>query len=383
MNKCAKRLWSVILKGRGDGLLRSLFLLVVGAAASPFLANWYSDFQKARITFQYQDPTIAQFGALQILQDGRIVDERRLDPLADGIRVGKTKLAVESGFYDIRLRVLGQIFLVDRLNLGQRQSLQIGDIDLHPAPFFPDDDFLRVPAGAFDMGDNLHPRDPTFKSAEGKHHVMLGEFRLRSFPVTTCEYDLFARQKNHQLLGPEDPCSSEAGRLPARDLTWQDAIAFCDWLTERKHNGHKYKLPTEAQYERAMRLSGSQRYPWGEKEFDDSEPDLAKANYAFVWSHGKPTPLPVRSYPPTANGFYDLSGNVWEWTSDWFQPYASKRDTTLDPRIEPPTESDKSFEIVVRGGSCEDKLFKLENGYRGHADPKIMFYNVGFRPVME
>jgi len=90
--------------------------------------------------------------------------------------------------------------------------------------------------------------------------VELDEFFIRAKPVSQAEYDLFLLQERRET--PYEPRTKYDLSKPAVYLTWYDAKEFCDWVTRLKNNGATYRLPTEAEYERAMRKKGpGLRYP--------------------------------------------------------------------------------------------------------------------------
>ena len=91
-------------------------------------------------------------------------------------------------------------------------------------------------------------------------------------------------------------------------VSWNDANAFCDWLSEKE--GKKYTLPTEAQWEYACRAGSSTKFFFGD---DDRE----LGQYAWYNANSKGKPHPVGQKKPNAWGLYDLEGNVSEWTADW------------------------------------------------------------------
>ncbi len=154
---------------------------------------------------------------------------------------------------------------------------------------------------------------------------------------------------------PEGPGSSLSGREqhPVVHVSWDDAAAFAKWAGAR--------LPTEAEWEFAARSGTSgHRFTWG-----DAWPTKPLANTwegefptANALTDGAAGTAPVRSYPPNAAGLYDMAGNAWEWTADWYRAdtYASRADggVVVDPQG-PASALDPDAPLeprrVIRGGS--------------------------------
>lgn len=164
---------------------------------------------------------------------------------------------------------------------------------------------------------------------------------------------------------------------PVVMVSWHDAAAFCADAGKR--------LPTEAEWERAMRAgAGASRYPWGDSPTDPSGKLLL--NFWQGASHEKNDRedgfvyvSPVTAFPPNALGIHDPVGNVWQWTADWYAPDAYAR---AAPRAVDPRGPARGKERVLRGGSWWCGACTCEgNGlhYRGKSHPDAAFNNNGFR----
>lgn len=188
---------------------------------------------------------------------------------------------------------------------------------------------------------------------------------------------------------PEGPGSSIAGREehPVVHVGYDDALAYAAWL------GHD--LPTEAEWEFAARggLTGA-KYAWGDvlapggrhlaNTYQGTFPVTDTAEDGFVGT------APVASFEPNAYGIYDVAGNVWEWTRDWYDSaeYARRGALSIHPKgpergsdpLEPLVEK-----RVIRGGSflCTSAYCtRYMVGTRGKADPRSPTAHVGFRTVL-
>ncbi len=184
---------------------------------------------------------------------------------------------------------------------------------------------------------------------------------------------------------PSGPTSSIAGKdaHPVVQVAWEDAVAYAAWAGGR--------LPTEAEWEFAARGGKSQTaHAWGDAPYDPTQPQ------AHIYEGTFPTrpaaAKPVGSYRPNGFGLYDMAGNVWQWTLDWFRPetYAqdAERGLVSNPTgpaagLDPAREGQPMR--VIRGGSflCSDSYCR---GYRVSARrpgaPDSGTPHIGFRIVM-
>jgi formylglycine-generating enzyme required for sulfatase activity/dienelactone hydrolase len=165
-------------------------------------------------------------------------------------------------------------------------------------------DMTSIPAGSFQMGD-LQGGGFTFERPV--HQVTVPTFKLAKHDVTFDQYDLFARLTGRAL--PEQRPGVPRGPSPAVNVSWADAQAFIAWLNQ--NSGHRYRLPSEAEWEYAARAGSRTVYPWGDK-FDPNRANAAGKQGADEWDAA----APVGSFPPNAFGLYDMVGNVWQWVQD-------------------------------------------------------------------
>jgi sulfatase modifying factor 1 len=228
----------------------------------------------------------------------------------------------------------------------------------------PDKDMVWIPGGTFLMGSNQH-----YPEEAPVHHVTVDGFWMDKYSVTNEQFQRFVDETGYVTVAerplnpqdypgadpallvpgslvfqqtthpvdlrnpgnwwayvpgaswrhPEGPASSIEGRgnYPVVHVAYEDAEAYAHWVDK--------SLPTEAQWERAARggLEGMV-YVWGNEFTPDGNIMANTWQGEFPWQNlradGKVGPMPVGSFPPNDYGLYDMAGNVWEWTSDWYRP---------------------------------------------------------------
>ena len=169
---------------------------------------------------------------------------------------------------------------------------------------------------------------------------------------------------------------------PVVNVSWNDAVAFCKWLSRKE--GNRYRLPTEAEWEYACRAGATTRYYSG----DDPETLAKVANVADAtfkakfpdckWtikaSDGYVFTAPVGRFKPNDFGLYDMHGNAWQWCADWFGEHYYAKSPAEDP-----TGPDTGDDRVLRGGSWGDWPSSARSATRSRGTPDGRSNYGGFR----
>jgi sulfatase modifying factor 1 len=247
---------------------------------------------------------------------------------------------------------------------------------------------VYVPGGVTHIGSEEGPPDeqPVFRVRVQPffmdvHPVTVGQFRAFTeltkyvsdgerfgnagvYDVRTGQWDLVAGATWLHPLGPAGPSAPDDH--PVTQVSWNDAVAYARWAGKR--------LPSEVEWEHAARGARDvrTRYAWG-ASFNEGNRQHANTWHA---EDGWLYTSPVGTYGTTALGLADVGGNVWEWTQDWFRPYAERNRQ----------DGANDVEKVQRGGSflCDPSVC---HGYRvsarSHATPETSLFHVGFRLVKD
>ena len=221
-----------------------------------------------------------------------------------------------------------------------------------------------VPGGVFDIGSPDSEAD-RLPSEGPRKAVAIREFELGRFPVTFDEYDAFC-----EAVGHSKPQDFGWGRenMPAIDVTWFDAGAFCGWLSIV--TGRQYRLPSEAEWEYACRAGTESQYWFGSTVTKD------QANFEpeFYTGQSVGQPMSVECFAPNPFGLVGMHGNVCEWCADiWDDDYNGL------PLDGTPQMSGNIARRVVRGGSWTDKPAWLRSAARGRGVPFTGQPYIGFR----
>lgn len=232
-----------------------------------------------------------------------------------------------------------------------------------PTPFrdrFPDGAIgpamIWLPGGAFAMGDDKSWE----KDDKPAHSVTLSHFGIGQYPVTFEEYDRFCEATRQ---GKPADQGWGRGRRPAINVSWDDAQAYCRWLSQQ--TGQDYRLLTEAQWEYACRAGSDATYCFG----DDEKP---LSDYAWYRRNSGGQTYPVGEKQANVWGLHDLHGNVWEWVWDWYGPYSK------EPQHNPSGPETGSAR-VFRGGSRNDVAEICGSASRLKSVPRLRSIDLGFR----
>lgn len=220
-------------------------------------------------------------------------------------------------------------------------------------------DMVLIPAGEFNMGKNSgNPSD-----WQPEHKVYIDSFYMDTYEVTNKQYYEFCKATNNPL--PEFwglsqfKCGLEYPDHPVIFVSCFDADKYAKWAGKR--------LPAEAEWEYASRGGlENKSFPWGDQI------DSTKANYGKKYK----TTLKVGTFQPNGFGLFDMSGNVWEWTSDFYgHDYY-----TNSPDQNPKGPVTGRFK-VIRGGSWHSGAMCNQTYYRNGLSPSWIDFAVGFRCV--
>ncbi len=244
-------------------------------------------------------------------------------------------------------------------NLALLSSLTFASVLLATSPALSQDpeNMVMVPKGEFSMGSKEH-------QDEHPHNVVLDAYYIDKYEVSNTEYKGFMKATGHAAPAYWDDPRLSKPEQPVVGVNWYDGSAFCEWKGKR--------LPTEAEWERAAKgPEGNGHYPWGH-ELDDT-----KANYGQ--NVGKTTA--VDSYPAGVSGYgaYNMSGNVFEWVSDWYDPTYFKSSPALNPQG-PATGlnfANQGPVKVLKGGSWLAPSSSLHTSHRFWNQPENNSYGVG------
>ncbi len=233
-----------------------------------------------------------------------------------------------------------------------------------------------IEGGCFDMGSPASERDRG--QDERPHQVCVKGFWIGQNEITNGQYRRF--RPDHDS-GTTQNRSLNADNQPAVNLSWNDAAAFTEWLSWEAERGQRFRLPTEAEWEYAIRAGTTSRYYWGD-EIDPLYANFSDRNDPTGASignldDGQAVTAPVGRYRANAWNLYDMAGNVWEWTcSEYDSRYSGPELACVERR-------GGEGQRVVRGGSWNNGPGDLRSARRLARAPGQRDAMTGFRVVLE
>ncbi|MFH1251907.1 MAG: SUMF1/EgtB/PvdO family nonheme iron enzyme [bacterium] len=265
-------------------------------------------------------------------------------------------------------------------------------------------EMVFIKGGTFQMGSN---------DGQGNekpvHTVTVSDFWMGKYEVTVAEFEKFISETGYQTdaekrgssflwTGSDSEekaginwCCDAQGNVrrsselnhPVIHVSWDDATAYCEWLSRK--TGKTYRLPTEAEWEYAARSGGKNyKYSWGNfgpegKHGGNVADESAKKAFGCsgTWEgydDGFAFTAPVGSFEPNELGLCDMTGNVWEWCEDWYDAKYYQK----SPQSNPNGASSGDYR-VFRGGSWSNEPFSVRCAYRGYIISNFRYNGYGFR----
>lgn len=220
-------------------------------------------------------------------------------------------------------------------------------------------EMIIIPAGEFLMGCAVGAANE-----RPVHRVFVDEFSIGRFAITNRLYRSFVEASGHQAPPDWDDPRFNHPEQPVTSVSWFDSTAYCEWLSEK--TGTFYRLPTEAEWERAARsgLEGT-LFTWG-NEAPENQP-----NYSELWLNG---PEQVGQRSPNGFGLHDMSENVHEWCADWYDERYYFSSPAKNPQ-----GSDAGTRRASRGGSWRHQIKITRVAARSSIPPGFRYSDYGFR----
>lgn len=297
----------------------------------------------------------------------------------------------------IPLTVVGAIFVITLViwQVAKNSSQTTSNEEFSEMASAPDSkgsadlpEMVFVKGGTFTMGCTDEQGSDCNDDEKPVHQATVGDFYICKYEVTCAEFKAFAEKTGYLTDAEKQGFSyfwngsdweqkdginwrhDERGIVrsqsetdyPVIHVSWNDAVAYCEWLS--KETGKSFRLPTEAEWEYAAR--------GGQKRKDTKYAGSNNLGEVGWYYDNSGKTRPVGEKAPNELGIYDLSGNVWEWCADWYGEYSSQSQT--DP-VGPVAGQYR----VLRGGSWYDGDRNCRLSVRGNGDPNSRSTGSGFR----
>ena len=279
------------------------------------------------------------------------------------------------------LSALGTIYSLEEARevswdeLGNLDSVDTEDLVFIISPEESDQrykDMVYIPGGFLNMGSKFQNDEKPI------HRVYVDGFYMDKYEVTVAEYREFCKATRQSM--PKQPYWND-DKHPVVNVSWNDARIFAKWKGKR--------LPSEAEWEYAARGgTKGHYYAWGNrnpfrKRGGNIADEALRSEKPFwrIWKSyydGFPYTAPIASFYPNYFGLYDMTGNVWEWCSDWY----GEKYYAISPERNP-KGPDKGSHKVLRGGSWNFSPRDILTTRRLHYRPGVILDYIGFRCVKD
>jgi formylglycine-generating enzyme required for sulfatase activity len=274
---------------------------------------------------------------------------------------------------------------IERAEVGRHLS-QLGD--MRPDVNCEIPWVIDISSGEFIMGSEY------YYDERPQHNVILPNYRIGKYPVTNAQYHRFVDDGGYTKKHFD--CWTQAGwswlerdkirqpgywgnpqwtldNHPVVGVSWYEAVAYCKWLSKTNTQGRVYRLPSEAEWEKAARGTDGREWPWGNK-FD---PIMANTVEGSV---GRTTAVGIYPQGRSQFGVQDTAGNVWEWCSSRWGKDAVGLEFEYPYRADDGRENrDSEDNRIQRGGSWNDAASRAACADRDKLAPNSQHFDVGFR----
>jgi formylglycine-generating enzyme required for sulfatase activity len=237
------------------------------------------------------------------------------------------------------------------------QSVDVGSSNTTPVA----DGMVKIPAGPFIRGANAGGYNE-----QPERLIELDAFVIDRFEITNYQYQAFVAVTGHRKAAPPSRYAKNVAKMsginqPVTYVSWNDAEAFCQWKGKR--------LPTEAEWEKAMRGVDGRLWPWG------NESNFLAANLGSA-NDGVEATSPVGAFKQDQSpfGVYDGAGNIMEWVADWYA-----EDAYRDPTMKNPRGPDHGIYKGLRGGGYTSTGQDVRITNRSRMIPDFRDETIGFR----